>query len=125
MKKRTIWRAAAVTAIVLAYTWGVTDLTTGADFFDKMKKAMEESQRKRQQQQQTGQPPQAKPPQQQSQSQPPSQSQQQPQYRPGGNAQLPNEKPQPSPDFGTPEGTAKIAAKPGSWTSSASSWACR
>src|SRR6476660_2197623 len=110
MKKRTIWRAAAVTAIVLAYTWGVTDLTTGADFFDK---AMEESQRKRQQQQQTGQPPQAKPPQQQSQSQPPSQSQQQPRYRPGGNAQLPNEKPQPSPDFGTPEGTAKIAAKAG------------
>jgi hypothetical protein len=113
MKKRTIWRAAALTAIVLAYTWGVPGLTTGEDFFDKMKKAMEESQRKRQQQQQTGQPPQAQPPQQQSQSQPPSQSQQQPRYRPGGTAQLPNEKPQPSPDFGTPEGTAKIAAKAG------------
>jgi hypothetical protein len=113
MKKRTIWRAAAVTVIVLAYTWGVPGLTTGEDFFDKMKKAMEESQRKRQQQQQTGQPPQAQPPQQQSQSQPPSQSQQQPRYRPGGTAQLPNEKPQPSPDFGTPEGTAKIATKAG------------
>ena len=113
MKKRTIWRAAALTAIVLAYTWGVPGLTTGEDVFDKMKKAMEKSQRKRQQQQQTGQPPQAQPPQQQSQSQPPSQSQQQPRYRPSGNAQLPNEKPQPSPDFGTPEGTAKIAAKAG------------
>jgi hypothetical protein len=116
MEKRTIRRATAVTAIVLAYTCGVPGLTMGEDFFDKMKKAMEESQRKRQQQQQqqqTGQPPQTQAPQQQSQSQPLSQSQQQPRYRPGGNAQLPNEKPQPSPDFGTPEGTAKIAAKAG------------
>jgi hypothetical protein len=99
MQKRTSRKATALALIALALTWGVSGISTGEDFLEKMKKALEESQRKRQQQQQSGQ-----------QRQP----QQQPRYQPGGGTKLlPNVKPEPSPDFGTPEGTAKIAAKAG------------
>ena len=102
MEKRTLWKTTAVVVIALACTWGVPGLSTGEDFLDKMKKAMEESQRKRQQQQQrTGQP-----------RQPQQQPQQQQRQRQAGGPPA-NEKALPSPDFGTPEGTAKIAAKAG------------
>lgn len=111
MQKRAIWKTAAVAVIALACTSGVPGVSTGEDFFEKMKKAMEESQRKRQQQQQQAGQQQQKPPQQQQPSQQP-QQQQQRQRQAGGSPA--NEKPQPSPDFGTPEGTAKIAAKAGS-----------
>lgn len=112
------------------FTWGWPGVSMGEDFFDKMKKAAQEAtqrQQQRQQQQQQRQPQQRQQPmpqQRQPQAQQPqalqsppqqqSQSQSQPRYVPGGGGkQLPNEKPQPSPDFGTPEGTAKIAAKAG------------
>lgn len=112
----------ALTAIVCA--WGWPNVSMGEDFFEKMKKAAQDAaqrqqqrqqqQRQSQQRQQPSQPqrqPQAQQPRQQ---QPPSQQASQPRYVPGGGGkQLPNEKPQPSPDFGTPEGTAKIAAKAG------------
>jgi hypothetical protein len=99
MQKRALWKTAAVAVIALACTWGVPCVSTGEDFFEKMKKAMEESQRKRQQQQQQAGQQQQKPPQQQRQRQ--------------AAAQPSNDKPLPSPDFGTPEGTAIIAAKAG------------
>lgn len=112
MEKRTIRKVVALAMIALAFTWGVPGISRGEDFLEKLKKAAEESQLKRQQQQQqSGQQRQSQTPQQQSQAQQPSQSQ--PRYKPGGQPQSPNEKPQPSPDFGTPEGTAKIAAKAG------------
>jgi hypothetical protein len=103
---------------VLAATilpWGVPGVSTGEDFLEKLKKAAEEAAKQRQQRQQqqpqTGQQRQSQTPQQRSQAQQP--AQQPPRNQPGGGARLANEKPQPSPDFGTPEGTAKIAAKAG------------
>ena len=117
MGKRTIRKAATATLVALACVWGVPAAPTAEDFLDKLKKAAEQAaqqrQLQRQQQQQTEQPHQAQAPQQQSQSRPSSQSQQQARNRSGDNTQLPDEKPQPSPEFGTPEGTAKIAAKAG------------
>ena len=110
MRTGTIGKATALAMIALAFTWGVPGISTGEDFLEKLKNAAEESQLKRQQQQ-SGQQRQSQTPQQQSQAQQPSQTQ--PRYKPGGQPQSPNEKPQPSPDFGTPEGTAKIAAKAG------------
>ena len=107
----------AVAATVL--TWGLPGVSTGEDFFEKMKKAMEEKQRQRQlqqQQQQQKQPSQSSQtpaPQAAPQTQPSARGQQQPRYVPGGGQQPAVEKPVPSPDFGTPEGTAKIAAKAG------------
>ena len=100
---------------VMALTSGWPATSTGEDFFEKLKKAAEERQRQRQlQQQQTGQPRQAPPSQQQPQTQQAPSSHQQPRYVPGGGTQrLPDVKPQPSPDFGTTEGTAKIAANAG------------
>jgi hypothetical protein len=98
----------------------------GEDFFDKMKKAAQEAtQRQQQRQQQQRQLPQRQQPsqpqrqpqaQQPRHQQPLSQqaAQQQPQYKPGGGTRpLPDVKAEPSPDFGTPEGTAKISAKAG------------
>jgi len=122
MQKRTSRKATALALIALALTWGVPGISTGEDFLEKLKKAAQEAakqrqQRQQQQQQQSGQ--QRQPQQQQPQAQqssPPQQpqAQQQPRYTPGGGGiRLPEEKPQPSPDFGTPEGTAKIAAKAG------------
>ena len=110
MQRGTIGKATALAMIALAFTWGVPGISTGEDFLEKLKNAAEESQLKRQQQQ-SGQQRQSQTPQQQSQAQQPSQTQ--PRYKPGGQPQSPNEKPQPSPDFGTPEGTTKIAAKAG------------
>jgi hypothetical protein len=109
MEKRPIRIVTALTMIALLLIWGAPGVSQGEDFFEKMKKAMEESQRKRQQQQQQPQAGQQRQPPQQQQSQQP---QQQRQRQAGGPPA--NEKPQPSPDFGTPEGTAKIAAKAGS-----------
>ncbi len=106
MEKRTLWKTTALAVIALACIWGVPGVSTGEDFLDKMKKAMEESQRKRQQQQQQQSGQQRQPP------QPSQQPQQQQRQRQAGTPPG-NEKPQPSPDFGTPEGTAKIAAKAG------------
>jgi hypothetical protein len=93
-------------------------VSAAEDFLEKLKKAAEQAaqQRKQQrQQQQSGQPrQQQQQPQQSTQSpQQSNQTQQQPRYVPGGTPRLPDVKPQPSPDFGTPEGTAKIAAKAG------------
>lgn len=107
MEKRPIRTVTALAMIALVFTWGVPGVSRGEDFFEKMKKAMEESQRKRQQQQQQPQAGQQRQPQQQSQ-----QPQQQQRQRQAGGPSS-NEKPQPSPDFGTPEGTAKIAASAG------------
>jgi hypothetical protein len=125
MEKRTVRRATAVTAIVLAYTYGVPGLTMGEDFFDKMKKAMEESQRKRQQQQQTGQPPQAQTQQQQSQSQPPRSLS----SNRGTGRALMRRSPMKSLNrlrtSARRKGQQKSRPRPDSWTSSASSWACR
>jgi hypothetical protein len=126
MKKRTIWKAAALALIALACSWGIPDISTGGDdFLDRLKKAAEKVAQQRQQQtpQQQSQAQQPAPsarqpqaqrssPQQQGQAQQPSQSRQQPRHQSGG-APSPNERPQASPDFGTPEGTAKIAAKAG------------
>ena len=102
---------------VMTFTSGWPAISTGEDFFEKLKKAAEDRQRQRQQQQQqqqqTGQSRQSQTPQQQPKAQPPTQTQQQPRYVPGGGQQPPAEKPIPSPDFGTPGGTAKIAAKAG------------
>ena len=117
MEKATIRKAAASAMMALVLTWGLPGISTGDDdLFDKLKKAAERAaqQRKQQQQQpQTGQQGQPRT-QQQSPAQQRSQPQQPPRYKPGGGTPLlPNEKPQPSPDFGTPEGTAKIAAKAG------------
>jgi hypothetical protein len=111
MEKRPIRTVTALAMIALVFTWGVPGVSRGEDFFEKMKKAMEESQRKRQQQQQQAGQQQQKPPQQQ---QPAQSSQQQSRQQPARSvSSYPNEKPLPSPDFGTPEGTAKIAAKAG------------
>ena len=119
MHKRVIAAVGLCVVSATFLTWGMPSISAGEDFFEKLKKAAEERQRqlqqqqKPQQQQQTGQPRPSQPPQQQPQAQQPSQGQQ-PKYVPGGGSrQLPNEKPQPSPEFGTPEGTAKIAAKAG------------
>ena len=98
MEKRKIGKAVALAMIALAISWGVPALSTGEDFLEKLKKATEQSAQRRQQQQQQQQP-----------SQQPQQQQRQRQ----ASGQPGNEKPQPSPDFGTPEGTAKIAAKAG------------
>lgn len=105
MQKRTSRKATAFALIALACAWGVPTISMGEDFLEKMKKAMEESQRKRQQQQQ----------QQSGQQRQPQQSQQpqQPQRQRQASGQTGNQRPEPSPDFGTPEGTAKIAAKAG------------
>lgn len=117
MQKKVIRYVGLCVTAVTMLTCGWPAVSTGEDFFEKLKKATEERQRQRQlqqQQQQTNQPRQSQPPQQQPQAQQPSQTQQQPRYVPGsGSKQLPNEKPQPSPEFGTPEGTAKIAANAG------------
>jgi hypothetical protein len=108
----------AVAATV--FTWGWPGVSMGEDFFDKMKRAAQEAaqrqqQRQQQQQQQQRQMQQRQQPMpQQRQSSPQQQAQQQPRHKPGGGTPLlPNVKPEPSPDFGTPEGTAKIAAKAG------------
>ena len=106
MENRTLWKTTALAVIALACTWGVPGVSTGEDFLDKMKKAMEESQRKRQQQQQQQSGQQRQPPQ-------PSQAPQQQQRQRQAGGPPANEKPQPSPDFGTAEGTAKIAATAG------------
>lgn len=116
MEKRTIRKGAVLAMIALALTWGVPGVSMGEDFLEKLKKAAEQAaqQRLQQRQQQSGQQRQPQTPQQQPQAQQPSQSQQQPKYKPGGGSPLlPNEKPQASPEFGTPEGTAIIAAKAG------------
>lgn len=113
MEKRTIWRSTALAMVALVCSWGIPGVTMGDDFFDKLKKAAEKAAQQRQQQQQSQQRQQPSQPQTQQQTRKPSQPQQQPRYQPGGGAPSPNEKPQPSPDFGTPEGTAKIAAKAG------------
>jgi type II secretory pathway pseudopilin PulG len=109
----------AVTTATLL-TWAMPSVSGGEDFFEKMKKAMEDKQRQRQlqQQQQQQQKQQQTQPNQTSQSQAPqaqplTQSQQQRRSVPAGGQQAPAEKPVPSPEFGTPEGTAKIAAKAG------------
>ena len=116
MLKQVIGSVGLGVLAVTILSWALPAVSTGEDFFEKLKKATEERQRQRQlqqQQQQTNQPRQSQPPQQQPQAQQPSQTQQ-PRYVPGGaSKQLPNEKPQPSAEFGTPEGTAKIAAKAG------------
>jgi hypothetical protein len=118
MSTGTVRKAAALAMIVVACSWGVPTLSRGEDFLEKLKKAAEERQRQRQQQQQqSGQQRQQQQPQSQQSTpsqQPSSQTQQQPRYVPGGGGPRPPDlKPQPSPDFGTPEGTAKIAAKAG------------
>jgi hypothetical protein len=110
------------------FTWGWPGVSMGEDFFDKMKRAAQEAtqrqQQRQQQQQQQRQSQQRQQPlpqrqpqaQQPRHQQAPSQqaAQQQPQYKPGGGTRpLPDVKPEPSPDFGTPEGTAKIAARAG------------
>lgn len=102
------------------FTWGWPGISMGEDFFDKMKRAAQEAtqqrqqQRQQQQQQQRQMQQRQQPMPQQRQSSPQQQTQQQPRYKPGGGTPLlPNVKPEPSPDFGTPEGTAKIAAKSG------------
>jgi hypothetical protein len=114
MPRKTIRIAGVIALTALSLSWGFPGVSAGEDFFEKMKKAMEEKQRQRQQQQQqSGQPRQPSAPQQPPQAQQPTQSQQQRSVPGGGTKQLSNDKPQPSPDFGTPEGTAKIAAKAG------------
>jgi type II secretory pathway pseudopilin PulG len=117
MQKKIIWTAAALAMIALASTWGFPGVSRGEDFLEKLKKAAEQAaqqrqkQRQQQQQQQAGQQRQPQTSQQPQGQQP---AQPQPRYKPGGGTKLlPNVKPQPSPDFGTPEGTAKIAAKAG------------
>lgn len=100
MEKRSIPKAAILATIMLTVSWGFPGLSTGEDFLEKLKKAAEQSAQKRQQQ--TAQP-----------HQPQQQPSQQPQRQRQASGQPGNEKPQPSPDFGTPEGTAKIAAKSG------------
>jgi hypothetical protein len=91
MQKTTVRNAGLYVLVAMAFTWGFPGVTTGGDFLDKLKKVADERQSQRQQQQQQkGQP------------------RQQP-----GSARPSNDLPQPSPDFGTPEGTAKIAAKAG------------
>src|SRR5262245_27509469 len=120
MHKRVIAAIGLCVVSTTILTWGLPSISTGEDFFEKLKKAAEERQRQRQlqqqqqqQQQQSSQPRQSQTPQQQPQAQQPSQTPQQPRNVPGGSKQLPNEKAQPSPEFGTPEGTAKIAANAG------------
>ena len=116
MHKRVIAAIGLCVVSATILTWGLPSISTGEDFFEKLKKAAEERQRQRQlqqQQQQNSQPRQSQTPQQQPQVQQPSQTQQQPRSVPGGSKPLPNEKPQPSSEFGTPEGTAKIAANAG------------
>lgn len=124
MEKKTILKVTALAMMALTMSWGFSGVWAGEDFMDKLKKAAEQAkQRRLQQQQQQRQPqsgqqrqPQAQrsSPQQQHQAQQPSQPQQQPRYKPGGGTPpLLNVKPEPSSDFGTPEGTAKIAAKAG------------
>jgi type II secretory pathway pseudopilin PulG len=113
MQKKIIRTAAALAMIALASTWGFPGVSRGEDFLEKLKKAAEQAaqQRQQQRQQQAGQPRQPQTSQQPQGQQP---AQPQPRYKPGGGTKLlPNVKPQPSPDFGTPEGTAKIAAKAG------------
>ena len=118
MQKKIIWAAAALAMIALASTWGFPGVSRGEDFLEKLKKAAEQAAQERQkqrqqQQQQQQQAGQQRQPQtsQQPQAQQPAQTQ--PRHKPGGEPPSPNEKPQPSPDFGTPEGTAKIAARAG------------
>ncbi len=128
MRTGTILKATAVALIALAFHWGVPGVSTGEYFLDKLKKAAKQAAQQRQQQQpQAGQQrqsqqrqqpsqPQAQQssPQQQPQAQQPSQPQQQSRQQPGRSvSSYPNEKALPSPDFGTPEGTAQIAAKAG------------
>lgn len=122
--RNTVMRPVGLCALAATVlTWGWPGVSMGEDFFDKMKRAAQEATQQRQQQRQQQQQ-QPMPQQRQSQTQQPqaqqsppqqqSQAQSQPRYVPGGGGkQLPNEKPQPSSDFGTPEGTAKIAAKAG------------
>jgi len=113
MEKRTIGRSTALAMVALVCSWGIPVVTMGDDFFDKLKNAAEKAAQQRQQQQ-SQQRPQPSRPQTQQQIRQPSQPQQQPRSKPGGGTLvLSNVKPQPSQDFGTPEGTAKIAAKAG------------
>ena len=114
MQKMVIGPVGLCVVAATILTWGVPGVSRGEDFLEKFKKAAEQAQQKRQQQQQqSGQQRQPRT-QQQPQAQQSSQPQQQPKYKPGGGTPLlPNVKPQPSQDFGTPEGTAKIAAKAG------------
>ena len=119
MRKRVIAAIGLCVVSATILTWGMPTISAGEDFFEKLKKAAEERQRQHQlqQQQQSGQQrqQQQQPQSQQStQSQQPSSQTQQPRSVPGGGTQrLPDVKPQPSPDFGTTEGTAKIAANAG------------
>lgn len=123
----TVMRPVGLCALaVTVFTWGWPGVSMGEDFFDKMKKAAQEAtqrqQQRQQQQRQSQQRQQPSQPQRQPQAQQPRHqqplsqqaAQQQPQYRPGGGTRpLPDVKAEPSSDFGTPEGTAKIAAKAG------------
>lgn len=124
--RNTVMRPVGLCALVATvFTWGWPGVSMGEDFFDKMKKAAQEATQQRQQQQQQRQLPQRQQPsqpqrqpqaQQPRHQQPLSQqaAQPQPQYKPGGGTRpLPDVKAEPSPDFGSPEGTAKIAAKAG------------
>lgn len=125
--RNTMMRPVCLCALAATvFTWGWPGVSMAEDFFDKMKKAAQEAtqrQQQRQQQQrqlpqrqQPSQPPRQPQAQQPRHQQPLSQqaAQQQPQYKPGGGIRpLPDVKAEPSPDFGSPEGTAKIAAKAG------------
>ena len=124
MEEMTIRKVTALVMMALTMSWGVSGVWAGEDFMDRLKKAAEQAKQRRLQQQRQSQPPQPQtqrqqppPPAQQPQarqSSPQQQSQQQPRYKPGGGTRpLPDVKAEPSSEFGTPEGTAKIAAKAG------------
>ena len=127
MEKMTIRKVTALVMMALTMSWGVSGVWAGEDFMDKLKKAAEQAKQRRLQQQQQQRQSQPRQPQTQRQQSPPptqqpqarqsspqQQTQQQPQYKPGGGTRpLPDVKAEPSPDFGSPEGTAKIAAKAG------------
>ncbi len=127
MEKMTILKVTALAMMALTMSWGVSGVWAGEDFMDKLKKAAEQAKQRRlqqQQQQRQSQPPQPQTQRQQSspptqqpqarQSSPQQQPQQQPRYKPGGGTPpLPYVKAEPSSDFGSPEGTAQIAAKAG------------
>ena len=100
MQPKTVRNGGLLILVAMTLAFGFSGLSRGEDFLEKLKKAAEENQRKRQQQQQQQQAGQQRQPQQ-------PQRQQQDTSRPA------NQKPQPSTDFGSPEGTAKIAAKAG------------
>lgn len=111
MDHRISNKVTAMTVFALVWSCGLPEVSPAEDFLDKLKKAAEQAaqqrlQQQRQQQQQQRQQPAQTPQQPQAQPSPPPRQQQ-------AGATSSNEKPQPSPDFGTPEGTAKIAARAG------------